>query len=57
MPSSGLVKLKLKIPQAQVKIQQPSTKLELKFKRHVHYFFRVGWVIGWVGGWDGGVEE
>ena len=51
MPSSGLVKLKLrlKIPQVQVKLQQPSTKLELKFKRQVHYFFR--------GGWVGGLEE
>ena len=48
VPSSGLVKLnlRLKIPQVQVKLQQPSIKLELKFKRQVHYFFR-GW---WLGG-------
>ena len=41
--SSGLVKLKLKIPQVQVKLQQTSTKLKLSFKRQVHYFFRGGW--------------
>ena len=48
VPSSGLVnlKLRLKIPQVQVKLQQPSTKLKLKFKRQVHYFFRNGWVVG-----------
>ena len=37
---------RLKIPQIQVKLQQPSTKLKLKFKRQVHYFFRGGWVDG-----------
>ena len=31
-----------------VKIELPSTKFKLKFKRRVHYFFRV-W--GQVGGW------
>ena len=46
VPSSGLVKLKLKIPPVQVKLQEPSTKLELKFKRQVHYFFRGGWLGG-----------
>ena len=53
VPSSGLVKLKLKIPQVPAKLQQPSFRLEVKFKRQVHYFFRVGWL----GGWMGGVEE
>ena len=42
---------RLKIPQIQVKLQQPSTKLKLKFKRQVHYF------QGWLGGWCGRIEN
>ena len=51
LPSSGLVelKLRLKIPQVRIKLQQHSTKSEIKLKREAHYFFR--------GRWVGGVEE